>query len=50
MDFAQLGQRKCFGTKYKTEIANSLSKMYLLCTYVIHNIPSDSGYHSSLDK
>ena len=23
---------------------------YYLCTYVIHNIPSDSGYHSSLDK
>ena len=23
---------------------------YYVRTYVIHNIPSDSGYHSSLDK
>ena len=25
IDFTQLGQKKCFGTKRKTEISNSLS-------------------------
>ena len=30
IDFTQLGHRKCFGAKQKTEISNSLSGFYLV--------------------
>ena len=30
IDFTQLGHQKCFGTKQKTEISNSLSVFYLM--------------------
>ena len=30
IDFTQLGNRKCFGTKQKTEISNSLLVFYLV--------------------
>ena len=29
IDFTPLGQRKYFGTKYKTEISNSLSVFFI---------------------
>ena len=33
IDFPQLGHRKCFGAKQKTEISNSLSGLYLVPKY-----------------
>ena len=51
IDFTQLGQRKCFGTKWKTENSNSLSVFYLVpkhfqCLNWVKSIADDQALYT----
>ena len=55
IDFTQLGHQKCFGTKQKTEISNSLVVFYLvpkhfLCPNWVNSIADDPALKSCIDK